>query len=172
MSIKILAVVTPLYIYHGFVKILGAKIIIWVNHLQTQLLLVQTRPTEQRHILTEFQLKKRQSPRHWQDQRNFQREMEKHTYKGNQIQTHHRQTHHQRNLICWMIEITVNRLKIKAIRRKCVVKKRNRTRQNHRHYGDFSLFLLIRLPWTDSMLIIGCLFRAPNSGYPVTKLCP
>ena len=35
-----------------------------------------------------------------------------------------------------------------------------------------SFFLLIWIPWPDSMLIIGWFFQAQNSNYPVTKLCP
>ena len=36
----------------------------------------------------------------------------------------------------------------------------------------FLSFLLIWLPWPDSMLVIGWFFQAQNSSYPVTKLCP
>ena len=44
----------------------------------------------------------------------------------------HCQTYHRTNLICRRIEITVNRLKRKLIRRKSVVNTRNKTRQTHR----------------------------------------
>ena len=53
-------------------------------------------------------------------------------YQGTRIQTHHRQTRHQKNLIRQMIAIIVNQLKINAIRRRCVRNTRNRTRQNRR----------------------------------------
>ena len=53
----------------GKIRIWGAKIFQWVDHLWTQLLLVRTQPMEQRHQLTQFLLgKKLQTPRHWHDQ--------------------------------------------------------------------------------------------------------
>ena len=39
----------------GKIKILGAKIFLWVDHLWTLILLVRTLPTEKHHLLTQFQ---------------------------------------------------------------------------------------------------------------------
>ena len=41
----------------------------------------------------------------------YQSKLEKLTYQGTRIQTHHRQTHHQTNLIHRRIAIPVNQLK-------------------------------------------------------------
>ena len=43
-----------------------------------------------------------------------------------------------------------------------------------KYYVLYTICLLwFRSPWPDSMLIIGwCWFQSPNSGYPVTRLCP
>ena len=101
------------------INILGSKIILWVNHLKTQRIFVQTRP------------KKRLSLCHWHDQQNYHSKMGKRTYQGNWIQTHHCQAHYQTNLICRRIEITINQLKMKAIRRKRFIKTIKRTRQTH-----------------------------------------
>ena len=111
----------------GTINIMGAKIILWVDHVWTRHLLVRTRPTEECHILTRFQLEQKfQSLRHWHDKRNFQNSMEKRTYQGNRVQTHHRQTHNRNNLICRKIAFTLNRLKIKLIGRKSVVNTRKK----------------------------------------------
>ena len=83
--------------------------------------------------------KKRRSLCHWQHQRiceHYQRicqsKMEKCTYQGNRIQTHHCQTHHQKNLIRWITPTPVNQLKSKLVRRKIVGNTRNSTRQTRR----------------------------------------
>ena len=123
----------------GEINILSSKIFLWVNHLWTRLLLVKTRPTEQRHQLTRFMSgQKIQSLRHEHDQRihhHYQRihqgKMEKQTYQRNRIQTHHCQTHYWTNLICRMIAIPVNKFKINAIGRKSVINTRKGTRQTH-----------------------------------------
>ena len=57
--------------------------------------------------------------------------MENCTYQGTRIQTHHRQTHHQRKIIRRMIAIPVNQRKINVVGRKSVVKKVNMNRQTH-----------------------------------------
>ena len=44
--------------------------------------------------------------------------MEKRTYQGTRIHTHHRQTHHRTNLIFWRIEIPVNQLNRKFDKKK------------------------------------------------------
>ena len=58
--------------------------------------------------------------------------MEKRTYQGTWIQTHHRQTQNRTNLICRMIAIPVNQIKRNVIRRKSVGNTINRTLQAHR----------------------------------------
>ena len=57
--------------------------------------------------------------------------MEKRTYQGTRIHTHHFQTHHQRNLIRRMIAISVNQIKSNAIIRKSNGKTRNMNHQTH-----------------------------------------
>ena len=119
----------------GKIRILGAKIFLWVYHLWTWLLLIRTRPMEKCQQLTRFLLvQKRQTPHHWNDQRIcqhdqrslqydqwvHQNEKEKRMYQRTRSQTHHCQTHHQKNLILLMIQVTVNQTKIKAMRRKSV----------------------------------------------------
>ena len=82
-------------------------------------------------------------------QQNRKSEKEKRTYQQTWSQTHHRQTHHQANLICQvksiaenpdartniiqlMISNTANPKSSNAIKRKSVRKTRNRTRQTQR----------------------------------------
>ena len=105
------------------IRTLGTKIIQWVGHLWTRLLLVQTRPTEQRHQFNQFlSVQKRQTPLHEHNQRSCQHDQrsrqhyqrilrskkEKSTYQQTHSQTHHCQTHHRANIFCWVIAITVN----------------------------------------------------------------
>ena len=61
----------------------------------------------------------------------FTEKMEKRTYQGKRIHTHHRQTHHLTNIIRQIIEIPVNQRKRNAIRRKIVVNTGKMTRQTH-----------------------------------------
>ena len=94
--------------------------------------MVQTRPTKKRHQLTRLQSEqKRHILCHCHHQRTFQSEMEKRMYQGTWIQTHNRQTHHLKYIICQRISIAVNKFKKKAIKRKSVIKTIKMTPQTH-----------------------------------------
>ena len=123
-----------------WINILGAKMILWVDHLWTRLLwvknlwswllLVWTLPTEQCHQVIQFQSEQNhQSLCHWHYQWIHQlyqqisnRKMENRTKQGTLIQTHHCQTHHQRNINCQMTSIQINQGKRNALRRKSTKK--------------------------------------------------
>ena len=148
----------------GKIKILCAKKNLWVDHICTRLVLVQTRPTEKHQQLTCFQSEqKHQSLRHWYYQRIFQSKVEKRTYQGTQIQTYHRHIDHWINLILRGIEIPVNILKRRSIRRKSVRKTGNTTRHTHRQE------ILIR-PTTVTTDASEVKRRSIRKIYPI-KLC-
>ena len=142
----------------GEIIILVVKIIIWVDHLLTWQLLIQTQTTHQCHQLTWFQCKqKHQSLCHWlhkkiwqHHQQIFQSKIEKCTFQWTWIQTLHHNIYHQKNLNCRMRAIPVNQSKIKSDNKK---RHRGNKINNKRqtHHQDILIRLTIVTTYASSI---------------------
>ena len=112
---------------------LSAKTFRQANHLWNLLLWVRTQKMQKYHILTQLLLvQKHQTPNHWHYQQNHQKSKKKRKnsmYQRIWIQTHHRHTHHQSNLILMMTANTENQKANNAIKIKSIGNARHRTCQ-------------------------------------------